>query len=157
MTPMPEILLDTQCRFWEKVDHKSDSECWNWLAGGSEGYGQIKINGKTYRTHRISYYIHYKKDPGELLVCHKCNNKLCVNPNHLFLGTESENMQHAFATGRHYRKGILQASARLTEQDVRDIRELRGEISQAKIAKLFGVSCGTIQHIMDGRNWSHVA
>ncbi len=157
MLPMPEILLDTQCRFWEKVDVKSDSECWNWNAGVvSSGYGVICIKYLNYCAHRISYYIHYKKDPGELLVCHECNNKLCVNPQHLFLGTQQDNVQHAFDTGIVIHKGNLHPNARFRDSHSHEIRKLADTMSQGKIAKLFNVSPSAIWQILTRKTWSHV-
>ncbi len=157
MIPMPEMLLDRQCRFWEKVDVKSDSECWNWHgAVNSTRRGYIKIYYVNYVAHRIAYYIYYKKDPGKLLVCHECNNGLCMNPNHLFLGTVSDNVQHAYDTGIISQRGTLSASAKLLDSHIREIRNLQGTIPQSKIAKIYGVSPATISYILSGQRWTHV-
>ena len=156
MLPIPEILLDTQCRFWEKVDHKSDSECWNWVGSASDGYGNIRINNEIYQAHRISYYIHYK-DPGELLVCHECNNTFCVNPQHLFLGTVSNNMQHAFDTGNKSNKGSLNSQTRLLESHILEIRKLHGTMTQKEIGEIYCVSESTINEIINRKRWRHVA
>lgn len=156
MKPIPEILTSILIRFWSKVDQCSDSECWNWVDAISKNYGYFGINSNVYLAHRISYYIHYKEDPGELLVCHECNNKLCVNPHHLFLGTNQENIQHSFDSGISSHRGILHPKAILTNADIREIRKLEGTMTQTKIGKLFGVSRGAITGILTGRKWGHI-
>ena len=87
-------------RFFDKV-LKTDN-CWTWIGclRGKTGYGAFKINKKTVDSHRVSYTLHYGEIPKGLYVCHKCDNKKCVNPAHLFLGSPKDNWQDSFDKGR---------------------------------------------------------
>jgi hypothetical protein len=92
-------VVDLNIRFWNKVN--KTKKCWEWLATkNNKGYGRIQVNGKSRLAHRISYGLKNGEIPRGLEVLHKCDNPLCVNPKHLFLGTHKDNLQDMAKKGR---------------------------------------------------------
>lgn len=99
--PMPKMTDEYRNRFWSKVKIGQPDECWLWQAARAGGrYGVIMIAQVQYHAHRLAYFIHTQSDPGELFVLHTCDNPPCVNPSHLFLGTNDDNMADMVAKGR---------------------------------------------------------
>lgn len=145
-------------RFWEKVDIRSDNECWEWQGSRHHKwkYGHFKFEGKTEEAHRISWMLSYGKYP-ELLVLHTCDNPPCVNPKHLFLGTNDDNMKDMARKGRSSdNRGSKNPKAKLTESDVIQIKKLKGQVSGAELGRKFGVVKEAIYDIWSGKHWSHV-
>lgn len=154
--PMPIITPDLIWRFWDKVN-KTDY-CWIWTACKLKaGYGQLSGgDGKIYIATRISYTMHFNKDPGDLEVCHECQNSSCVRPDHLYLDTHQGNMKFAGMNDRIKVEGDLNPSAKLTLSEVIQIRENGYSISLSNQARKYDVSPSTIQAIIDRRSWTHV-
>lgn len=134
---------------------KSESEqCILWTGMvRTDGYGCLTIDGKLIAAHRASYERFIGKIPDGMLVCHKCDNPLCVNPGHLFLGTHKDNTADMMAKGRN-RHGNGVGTSKLTDDAVRAIREdTRGP---SELARAIGVSKATISKIKNGKAWTHV-
>lgn len=145
-------------RFAERVSPEPTSGCWLWTgAFDKDGYGFLSMGNRKTRAHRVSWMLTHNEDPGDLLVCHRCDNPACVNPGHLFLGTPADNDADRDAKGRgNPARGEAQGFARLTSEDVREIRYLAGEFSQGSLADMYGVSQATISDIVCRRTWKHI-
>lgn len=151
-------------RFEAKVT-KGDA-CWLWQARlDKKGYGRFSVGGRQggmRLAHRVSWEFNRGEIPAGLCVLHKCDNPRCVNPDHLFLGTQLENIADCQGKGRDRRgefpsqAGTANSQAKLTEAEVREIRGLRGKLSQRGIAKRFGVNQATIGKILTGKRWQEV-
>ena len=147
-------------RFFNKVDSAdwvSRDHCWLWRGRrNGRGYGNISIKGRTTNAHRAAYMLFVGPVPKGMNVCHTCDNRICVNPNHLFIGTQHDNMQDAKRKGRTT-LGEKNGRAKLTDSDVRVIvRRIDIGHSQCAIAQDFGVTYQTIGNIQRGVRWSHV-
>ena len=140
-------------RFEEKYVPEPNSGCWEWTAcTDTSGYGQIRFNGTLVKAHRLSYELHVG-EIGDKHVLHKCDNPACVNPQHLFLGTQADNIADMVAKGRQAR-GKSHGSAKLTEADVLAIRA--DNRPQRAIAPDYGISHRLISDIKNRKIWAHV-
>ncbi len=110
--------------FWRYVERGLPNECWIWKGAKTNiGYGTIKINGKMIGAHRVSYQIHYGEINPGMCILHKCDNRSCVNPHHLYEGTYQDNADDRRDRGRdYYMKGENHGRAKLTWEKVRGIR-----------------------------------
>ena len=145
--------------FWSRVD--KSGECWIWtgcrLKGGYGQLGHPDGSGRQVRAHRLAWELSHGPIPAGLLVCHTCDNPPCVRPDHLFLGTTSDNVHDARAKGRAA-IGERHGRAVLTEEDVRQARTLAGTgLSSAEVASRYGVSVTTMRYALMGKTWRHVA
>lgn len=130
--------------------------CWEWTGGlDDDGYGNFSVNRRPYRAHRYSYELYVGAIPDDLLVCHRCDNRRCVNPDHLWPGTNVENTRDRDLKGRAARNnGELCGRAKLTEANVLEIRA--DERSNSHIAAAFNVNTNTIRRIKRGEIWAHL-
>jgi hypothetical protein len=149
--PIPILSESDLARFWSKVDKRG--ECWLWAASLSKyGYGQFSIDDYPYKAHRVSYAI-VNGDPGELNVNHACDMPACVNPLHLWTGTQQEGMDDKVAKGRQP-KGETQVNHILTERQVKSI--LASNETQTALAERYSVHRNTIGDILKGKTWNHL-
>lgn len=146
--------MQIQERFEQRFS-KSDG-CWNWHGPpASNGYGQFSFDKQKWLPHRLSYTLYKEAIPHKLLVCHTCDNRLCVNPEHLYLGTHVDNNNDTVNRGRNKpQQGSLQWLAKLTEAQAADIRS--DPRKYRLIASDYGVSQPTISRIKNHRTWKHV-
>lgn len=153
-------------RFWSKVDRGGPDDCWRWQGTVTTGgYGTMRLTkgGRAQVTaSRIAFYVATGHHPGDLFVCHRCDNPICVNPAHLFVGSQKDNMQDCAIKGRcrtgDLPKGLAHHNARLDPLKVRAIRgRVRGGESMASVARAHGVSETAISRVVQGITWRHVS
>ena len=150
--------LSAEERFYFQV--KKTDTCWLWAAAiDADGYGRFAgaVGGKIYtKAHRFSWALHTGEIiPKGALICHKCDNPRCVNPDHLFVGTPADNMRDKIAKGRHnIPKGADSTSAKLTEEQV--LRIVKDPRPHAQIAADYAVRPSTIGSIKQRVSWHHL-
>jgi predicted DNA-binding protein YlxM (UPF0122 family) len=146
-------------RFHERYKINEETNCWEWTHGKTKsGYGRFSLNGQMIRAHRFSYHIYNEIDPGRFECCHHCDNKICVNPQHLFLGTAKDNALDRENKKRHpHPSGENSKSSKLTNEQVLEIKKmLLNGVTLPEIEKLFSVTNSTVSAIKMGDRWSHV-
>lgn len=148
-----------QARFWVKVNKHGptmphmDTCCWQWTAAGNH-YGVFWYKGKNFSSHRVSYFIQYKAWPD--MVLHKCDNKKCVNPAHLYPGDVHQNALDASVRGR-LPIGAANNKTKLSVEKVICIKQqLKKGVSMLRLAKQHGVSGQAIRNIVCGKAWAYV-
>jgi len=144
-------------RFWMRVDKGGEDECWEWTGAYSAGYGQMMIDGEKVGSHRISLMID-GVDVGEEHALHTCDNKSCVNPDHIYLGDPKDNMDDAKERGQYEsNKGEDHGQSKLTESEVLEIRKRcdQGE-TLTSIAEDYPVSRSQISNIGNRKKWPHL-
>lgn len=150
---------DDIARFWSKVKTGGLDQCWIWQGSKRGQYGGLMFRGKRDGAHRVSYLINCGEIPEGIDVLHRCDNPLCVNPAHLFLGTHADNMHDMKMKGRAKApRGERANAGKLTAAEVLQIRELlKIGLTHREIAACFGVSQVAVTNIHTGATWKHLA
>lgn len=187
--PIPTLSPSDINRFYRYAPPADSNNCREWLAGRRKTdrpYGVFSLTCKQFIASRIAYFLHYGTDPGQLMVCHRCDNPPCVNPEHLFLGTNQVNILDAKEKGRiaagdrhgshlhperwargersgsrlhpeRIPRGERAGASKLTGEQVLQIRALRGQgIPQRKIGLHYNVSESLISCIWLRKIWTHI-
>lgn len=161
--PCRKIFLQTNAdrktaeRFWAKVD--KSGECWIWTGGifPDRGYGAFSIHSKNRPAHRIAWELTYGPIPDGLYACHHCDNRICVRPDHLFLGTATDNNRDMIAKGRNKRH-LAPYGKRITPEQVKAIREIfaQGDTNFAQLGRQFGLSETQAARVVRRQSWKNI-
>lgn len=169
---LSDVDIIRHCRNINIPENKDN--CWEWVGYKKNGYGYITFSGSHYFAHRISYFLNTKVDPFELKVLHKCDNPGCQNPNHLFLGTQADNIKDMDQKGRRVPasggkhgwktkpeslpRGEKCGMSKLTEANVLDIYKIysAGTHTNTAIGKMFGINKVNVEKIAKGVSWAHL-
>lgn len=152
---------NTEQSFWKHVDIRTPDECWIWRGVVTKGYGQFRVNVHRWSAHRLAYHFAHGEIPDGKLVCHSCDNPLCVNPAHLWIGTALDNNADRSHKGRTSHNSINYGSksgrAKLTESDVIRIRQMMSDgMTNKDIAARYPVDVSVISCIRHRKLWKHV-
>jgi hypothetical protein len=163
---------NTPAKFWRQAEAPSLFECWLWKGTvGTHGYGQISFEGKIWRAHRLAFFLHNGTLDETAVICHSCDNPLCVNPAHLFAGTHADNVAGMVRKGRQARgdrikgptmeqrlRGAAHYASKVDEEDLREIRRLRAMgYTLLQLAQRFPLHPMTIGEIARREIWRDVA
>ncbi len=151
----------TSLTLQERMDAKTlrSDGCWTWIGAndGRRGYGSIKVNGRNMKAHRVAWELANGTTPGDLSVCHECDNPKCVRPDHLFLGTSQDNARDMIAKGRGRSPGIFGSehyASKLSDDDVDAIRRMYAEgITCRSIGEKFAIGESYACSIALGKRW----
>jgi hypothetical protein len=152
-------------RFWDKVDIGSPDSCWLWTAGGHP-YGAFRFStNRMEGSHRAAYMIanNVYTIPDGMYVCHTCDTPRCCNPDHLFLGTPSDNRKDMLSKGRQNKDpnvnqtGASNNGSKLNDEIVREIKTLYSQgLSQREVARRTGIPYANVWNVVNNKTWSHV-
>lgn len=137
---------------WERRSGPLETECWIWTGQLDQtGYGVLKYHQKAYKAHRAMWALRNGPIPEGKYACHKCDTPACINPEHIFIGTQGDNMKDA------KRKGRTRANRGRSDDEIRMAKAMvRGGMPRSKVAKHFGIDTGSMTRIMQGVLYANV-
>ena len=151
---MPKPRIPLSCKIEKNTIRLPESGCWIWLGTiTNHGYGRVCAGKKPFYAHRVSYEQKYGSIPNGMMALHHCDVRCCVNPDHIFVGTQQNNMTDKVHKNRQA-KGISHGNAKLTEDQAREIK-FSSEAS-IKLAAKFNYSASMIREIKNGNLWKHL-
>ena len=145
-------------RIEKYVERIPEAGCWLWIGStNNRGYGKIYLDGKLQLAHRAAYNLFKGDIAAEMVICHICDVKCCVNPYHLYQGSQRDNVRDSKARGQ-MAVGARNGNAKLTADQIREIRSMSNtsNLTKSEIGKLFGIARITVQQITSGRRWPSV-
>lgn len=150
------MFSNVERRLKAKLEKRGDCLIWTGSTS-SDGYGCLSVKGKNKAVHRLAWELENGPIPAGLLIRHTCDTPLCCNINHLLLGTNLDNKNDAVTRGRH-NKGEDQRSAKLTENQVREIRDRysTGDYTQKALAAQYSITQGALAQIVNRKTWKHI-
>lgn len=148
-------------RFWSKVRIAAPEDCWEWNGALRNGYGHAWVDMKLQYAHRVSWSWANGPIPSGMHILHRCDNPRCVNPGHLFIGTNNDNIADRISKGRGTNPGVpgeRNHNAKINETTVRAIRSraASGQFTHKQIANEFGLSRSRTSSVIRGIGWKHV-
>lgn len=152
--------LSLEARFWARVKQDAGDACWLWTGSRQSPvrYGRLLVEGQRVYAHRFSWILHYGMIPDGLYVLHQCDTPPCVRPDHLFLGTHSDNMQDMRSKGRQritHQRGATHYKTRLTADDARALVHLHYAEgwSYPRLGRRYGMTHQGVLNICHGKTW----
>ena len=161
---MPKARTPTGPRFWPMVDKSGplilDTPCWMWTGAAIRtGYGRVFHNGRVVYTHRVVLVLTGRLSelpPSTSLVCHRCDNPPCVNPDHLYIGTSKQNTRDCIKKNRFRPSGApLNISQERARQILEEYDSVAGDVFKIALARKYGVSRRMVAQIIKDRGWRH--
>ena len=146
-------------RFWSRVSPEPTTGCWLWTGGANgRGYGQVWFANRQQSVHRVAFVLANGPIPQDRIVMHRCDNRPCVNPGHLVLGSHQENTDDMRRKGRErHVQGSEHPFAKTTEQDILEVRELYAKgWTATELAKMCSRKVSWVCSVVSRRAWKHV-